>query len=181
MDHFSDVFRGFADLLDYPGSGLLARARACRAMAGEAAGERLAPFVEFVARAEPGRVEEAYTGTFELPPRCPLHVGHHLFGMDRRRTVFMALLAEMEGSVRPDRGRELPDHLPSLLRLVADRRAEPPAAEILSDCLPPAVSKMAGVLAGSESPYLAVFESLALVLEEVQASGGKPAALAEGR
>jgi nitrate reductase delta subunit len=164
------MLRGFADLLGYPGPGLAERVRECRALAGGGAEPLLARFAAFLSGTAPGRVEEIYTGTFDLPPRCPLEVGHHLFGADARRNVFLARLAETFAAAGFDAGGELPDHLGVLLRFVAARADEPVAGDILAECLPRAVSKMVEGLAGSDSAYLAVLEALRIVLGDARAT-----------
>ncbi len=174
MDDLGSALRLLADLLDYPAPGLLQRVHECRALAGERAGGALGRFQAFLESTQPGRVEEIYTAAFDLPPRCPLEVGHHLFGADPRRNVFLARLAESFAAAGFDARGELPDHLCVLLRFVAARPEDAVAGDILAECLPAAVAKMVEGLAGTDSGYRAVLEALAIVLGEAVAASPSP-------
>lgn len=63
--------------------------------------------------------EERYTALFDLQPSCTLHVGYHVYGEAYQRG---ALLAGLVGEMRRagvDLGTELPDFLPTVLRMLS--------------------------------------------------------------
>lgn len=61
--------------------------------------------------------EELYTRLFDLKPTCTLHIGYHVYGEAYQRGELLAgLVGELRGA-GIDPGTELPDFLPTLLRL----------------------------------------------------------------
>lgn len=179
------VFSLFGDLLEYPGAGLAGSVEACEALVAAAhpeAAARLAEFRAFLAGAPRGRVEEAYTATFDLGAAIHPYVGYHLFGESYKRSLFLLGLKErFRASGFTQSGNELPDHVVVLLRFLAC--ADPaPALELIGEAMLPALDRMLG--GGEEAPrevregagltgaavgpprrpYRAVLEALRLVL-----------------
>ncbi|MBI4543552.1 MAG: molecular chaperone TorD family protein [Gemmatimonadetes bacterium] len=141
------TYRLFADLLDYPGPDLAETAQECEALVSPAHPEAAGLLREFTTwlRATPlGRVEEIYTGAFDLGASfCP-YVGHHLFGERYERSAFMLELKERYRARGVDTGGELPDHLAPLLRYLAARDDAEPAEELIGEALLPALAKILG-------------------------------------
>ncbi len=174
--------RAFADVLSYPGVDLPARVDACVAALSGGAGAgraacsapgdaaRLAPDAsvhELLAfRSEAGRLglarlEEAYTAAFDLDPACSLAVGHHVFGENARRSVFMARLADMyrDAGLPPAEG-ELPDHLPAILRYLDAGSPGPAMDDLVADAVVPALERVSESLGRTDHPYAPVVRAL---------------------
>ncbi len=144
--------RDFADLFEYPDSHLRFRAEAlCSRLEplDKTAAELIGQFLAALDTLDAGRLEELYTGAFDLQPEYCLYVGHHLFGEDRRRNLFLARLAEHYRARSFSSGRELPDYLPAMLRFAAAHESEVETQELLDECIVPALRK----LAGGSGPY----------------------------
>lgn len=151
----SRVFRLFAELVDYPGSGTVAAARDCASLLdplhSEAAGlvRHFAVFAEAAPRA---RVEESYTRTFELDAsHCP-YVGYHLFGESYKRSLFMVGLKERYRQLGVPCAGELPDHLGLLLRFLAAGPAADEAQELMREAMIPALDTMLKGGVGARAP-----------------------------
>jgi len=139
------TFELFAALLDYPGGGLVAAAEECAARVVERspdAAPALLGFADFARRTSRTRLEEIYTGLFELDASHHPYVGYHLFGESYQRSEF---LLGLKARYRPhdiDCGVELPDHLAAVLRFLAVDDDPVEARELVEDALGPALAKM---------------------------------------
>ena len=112
-----------------------------------------------------GEAEERYSALFDLNPVCTLHVGYHVFGDSYPRGAFIAGLAGELAKVDLRWRHELPDYLPTVLRLLSRAPAED--AGVLSDrVVLPALRKMAKAMEASTSPWSKLFGALAELLEE---------------
>lgn len=156
-----------AELLLYPDPGLVSTAEQARAAVAErcpAAAEKLERFASFVAESDPRDVEELFTRTFDIQAACCLDVGYHLFGETYKRGVFLVKMREvLRGKDIPE-GSELPDHLPSMLRLLARlEEAEDPRG-LCEECLVPATAKMVAGFGDKPSPYAEVLRAVLAVL-----------------
>lgn len=162
-------------VMSYPHAGYHDGVRAFRTACAEAGLDDLADLDTFVRTARSSTVErlqEAFTQSFDLNPACALEVGWHLYGEDYARGEFLSRMrAALRAHGIPE-GTELPDHLASLLALVA--LTEPTAADdLLRDALTPAVGKMLGALEKTESPFLPILRAIhRLVAVGVQPAGG---------
>jgi nitrate reductase molybdenum cofactor assembly chaperone len=126
-DSTSHLYRLFADLLGYPTPALAGQAQEAAAGAGVAqATALLHGFYSFVEQASPARLEELYTGTFDLQAVCYPYVGYHLFGDSYKRGMFMAQLNAGYLERGFSAGKELPDHVAVILRFLASVHADPP-------------------------------------------------------
>ena len=171
-DTTGHLYRLFADLLDYPSPALARQAHEATAGAATAQSAALLnEFCTFVEQASPARLEELYTGTFDLQAVCCPYVGYHLFGDSYKRSMFMA---QLNGGYR-DRGfspgNELPDHVAVILRFLAIAPGDPFSQALLHDGLIPALEAMVGAFDDhSDNPYAAVLRALLLELRD---SGGQ--------
>lgn len=166
------LLSAFAKLLEYPWPerDVSADARSCRALLTEEAPEVVEEFdrfVAFVERETPARIEERYTGTFDLNPVVSPYVGYHLFGESYQRGTFMARLketyAERDFAVNEN---ELPDHLGILLRFLAVTEDGPLTTDLVEECLLPALERMENVFEeSSENPYASVIRVLRRVVK----------------
>ncbi len=141
------LFLLFADLLDYPGPRVAEAASECQALVAPRSREAAALLGRFRAFAEQtplARLEEVYTGTFDLDAACHPYVGYHLFGETYKRSVFLVGLRERYRKIGYTDGGELPDHLVVVLRFLAVTDDAILAEEIVREALLPALDRMAG-------------------------------------
>jgi nitrate reductase delta subunit len=193
----------FSVLLEYPGPSLAEVARACEdslAARYPSAAKALATFRLFAEQTPVSRLEEIYTSTFDLDPRCHPYVGYHLFGESYKRSVFLLGLKERYQQRGLDAGAELPDHLAVILRFLADYADLDQVSEIFDEAIRPALERMLGQLDRSEgsaaetadansaddrtdlpgaSPYQSVLVALSLMIgsERGSSTGAQPAAM----
>lgn len=157
-----------ASCLEYPGPAAASLAR--EAAADLASSEpRLAAalwsLAVFLERGPAGEAEERYTTLFDVNPVCTLHVGYHVFGDTYPRGELLAgLAAELRRAEVPTNG-DLPDFLPTLLRLLA--RLGPEDARLLREAvLLPGLRKMSAALTASRDPWSRVVSALGEALAE---------------
>ncbi len=159
-----------ADVLEYPHEGTARQARsAADRLAGDHIGVAgalwdLAVWLENTPR---GTIEERYTGLFDLNPIATLNLGYHVFGDTYQRGEFLAGLAGelRERGLEP--GLDLPDYLPTVLRLLA--RVEPleEAGLLLSVGVLPGLAKMREALKDSHDPWSRLLRALPDLLAEL--------------
>ncbi len=141
------VCRDFAELLEYPGPRLRACAETLQARLEPLdpdAAHRIGEFRRALDGIGEGRLEELYLAAFDLQPDHCLYTGHHLFGEDGRRSLFLARLAGHYKAHGFSCGRELPDYLPAMLRFVSEHETDAETAELIAECIVPALRKLAG-------------------------------------
>jgi nitrate reductase delta subunit len=142
------LYQCFARMLEYPAGGTLQAAIKAQGLLIDedpASAAQLKEFHDYAASLPPGRLEEVYTGTFDLDAACHPYVGYHLFGETYKRSVFLVELKQRytaEGFVFPD--NELPDHLAVILHFLATTRDETQAQEIARDAMLPVLDRMTG-------------------------------------
>lgn len=139
------VFHLFAELLDYPRTPLAGAAGECAVLVAASSPEAAADLREFesFAAATPlARLEEVYTGVFELDATCHPYIGYHLFGESYKRSVFLLALKEHYRFCGIECGVELPDHLAMVLRFLAASGNPAEAEEMVREALHPALRKM---------------------------------------
>jgi len=135
-------------MLEYPAGGTLPAALKAQDLLideNPEAATLLKDFHEYAASLPPGRLEEVYTGTFDLDAACHPYVGYHLFGETYKRSAFLVELKQRynaEGFEYPE--TELPDHLSVILHFLAVTKDEILALEIASDALLPVLDRMTG-------------------------------------
>jgi nitrate reductase delta subunit len=179
----------FADVLDYPGPGFLEIARELeQALAEESppAAARLSRYRALVEQLPLGRLQELYTGAFDLDTLSDLdatlypYVGHHLFGESYKRSAFLIELAERFRAAGFTVERELPDHLVVILRFLATHPDWELSTELAADALLPALVRMTGDQDETDPPvdpasgrrvYQQVLGALRLALEDTLGPG----------
>jgi len=171
MNAIQMILDDFAQILDYPTAVLpeivgrsTERLRASHA--GSA--DHMTRFQSFIDENDEGKLQELYTGTFDLQAFCNLYVGHYLFGEDFRRSLFMVKLKELYREEDFSFQKELPDHLCVMLRFLACAKEREENRELISECVIPAVVAMLKCFDSKHHPYKAVLQSLLLVLQEDQ-------------
>lgn len=157
------------DCLEYPGPDTAARARQAAAELAPLHPELAGPLWDlavFLERAPSGEPEERYTALFDMNPVCTLHVGYHVFGDTYPRGE---LLAGLSGELRRagvSTNGELPDFLPTVLRLLG-RLDEPESRRALRQAaLLPALARMTTALEASRDPWSHLLRALPGALAE---------------
>ena len=136
----------FADILDYPAPGLARKAAECAALISAAQPEAAALLESFRGYAEEnslGKLQEVYSGFFDLNSICHPYVGYQLFGENYKRSVFLIGLKK----AYRDEGFEatasdIPDRLSIVLRFVAHSKGGEEIDELLNRGLLPALARM---------------------------------------
>ncbi len=103
--------------------------------------------------------QERYAATFDVNPAVCLYVGYHLFGDSYPRGAFMARLAAEFQKVGFLFDRELPDHVPVVLRYLA-RPDAVDAGELVDDAMVPALRTIVRAFAETSNPYAALLETV---------------------
>lgn len=170
------IYQSFSNWLDYPTSNLVEQIRTGIDLLKEnhpQAAEKMADFLSFVENTPSGRLEEVYTGTFDINPACHIFAGHIMFGESFKRGSFMAGLEENYQNHNFDKGKELADHIPVILKFLSTLELnETFAKDLIIDCLIPVFQKMnANFGDNSENPYVPVLRSVLLILEGAIAEG----------
>jgi nitrate reductase delta subunit len=124
--------------------------------------DRLADALEYPSVAPPA-MQERYVETFDLNPACALDVGWHLYGETPERGAFLSRLREDLARAGVEERGDLPDHLPTLLRLIP--REDDQAASALADLIAPAVTRLRDVLAAEGNPFADVLATIAHMLD----------------
>jgi nitrate reductase delta subunit len=140
--------------LQYPAAGYADNLQALAALCGTLECPQALARQELADRASSSTVEslqELFTQTFDLTPACALEVGWHLYGDEYERGTFMVRMREQLRAHRIDEGTELPDHLASLLELIA--RTPDDVGTLIDDALVPAIGKMLANLEKNASPF----------------------------
>jgi nitrate reductase delta subunit len=136
----------FADILDYPAPGLAGKAAECAALIGAAQPEAVALLESFRGFAEEnslGKLQEIYSGFFDLNSICHPYVGYQLFGENYKRSSFLIGLKKAyrtEGFEAS--ASEIPDRLSVVLRFVAHSKGGEEIDELLNRGLLPALARM---------------------------------------
>ena len=164
-----NVLPGFADLLEYPDDLLQSRAAGLAdhlQLNSAIWQDLLEAFALHVSMAPLGELEETYTRYFDMNPSATLEIGWHLFGETYKRGSFMANLREAHRTHGVSEGNNLPDFIPTLLRLLP--RLEKASAEgLVADCILPALAKIRPKADEGCTPYNLLLESLELLLKEL--------------
>jgi len=136
----------FADILDYPAPGLARKTAECAALIRAAqpkAAALLEGFRDFAEETPLGRLQEFYSGFFDLNSVCHPYVGYQLFGENYKRSIF---LIGLKKSYRAEGfeadASEMPDRLSIVLRFAAQSKSGEEIDELLSRGLLPSLERM---------------------------------------
>ncbi len=171
MNHYAFLAR----ILDYPDKGLAAALKESIAesqLISPQAAKLLGRFSVECERLGLDRLEETYANTFDLQADCSLYAGHHLFGEDWRRSLFLAELKERYQACGFSCGNEVPDHLGALLRFLSVQLDPEEERVLLEDCVLPVASKIAARLDPALNPYRVALDALLLRLGGQRGQGG---------
>ena len=166
------IFHHLGVLLDYPGPDVLESATEFSEVLQldfPESAEQIGIFVDFANDTSLGRLEEIYTGTFDVNPACYIYVGYLLFGESFKRGKFMVRLKAKYREHDFSAGNELPDHLALMFRFLAQIKTDETLYEQLTDnCMLPALEIMIDSFSSSTSspnPYFQVLQVASAVLE----------------
>jgi nitrate reductase delta subunit len=136
----------FADILDYPAPGLAEKAAECATLIGTAQPEAAAllrSFHEFAEEKPLGKLQEIYSGFFDLNSICHPYIGYQLFGENYKRSV---LLIELKKAYRAAGFEASPaetvDRLSVVLRFIAQSKGGEDIDELLNRGVLPALARM---------------------------------------
>jgi len=175
MSHLPKVLNALSKLLSYPDDSAVQTAELLFVVLQSeipAAAREASKFGGFAEHSELSKLEEAFTGTFDVNPACALEVGWHLFGEEYARGMFLVRMREELRKYDLAESNELPDHISHVLAIVSLMPADE-ATRFVRACVQPAVEKMNHALAGKETPYADVISCLALVLRHAWGEPGE--------
>jgi nitrate reductase molybdenum cofactor assembly chaperone NarJ/NarW len=141
-----EVLELFADILDYPADGLAQKAAECAALIGPAQPEAAALLESFRSFAEDksvGKLQEVYSGFFDLNSICHPYIGYQLFGENYKRSTFLVGLkkAYRDEGFESDPA-EIADRLSIVLRYAAYSKGGEDVDDLLGRGVLPAVERM---------------------------------------
>ena len=147
MKKGNQVFSLLAEALEYPQEGWVRSVESgVQAIAGEfpSAEKDILRFYESVARESLDKLEETYTQTFDFNPTSCLYAAYQIRGENHKRNSFMAKLNGIYKEHGYSSGKELPDHLPTMLKFLALLGQDNDELKItlLKDSIVPAVKKL---------------------------------------
>lgn len=105
-------------------------------------------------------LEEVYTALFDLRPACTLHVGYHVFGEAYQRGGLLAGLSEELRKTGVDPGNEIPDYLPTVLRLLGHLPNDENRALFIDRVLAVSLALMSTELERYDTPWANAVASL---------------------
>jgi len=111
-----DLFRVAGLALEYPSEDVRRR---LAEVAEAVDDEKLRRAIEAIARDE--GAEAKYVELFDFSPERSLYLTYHFFGDTRRRGAALVELKRLFKEAGVELGSELPDYLPKLLELAAER------------------------------------------------------------
>lgn len=158
------IYQLLADMLDYPSPRLPEQISECVALLPPEIAPAMQDFYAFAEQAGDAETEELYARTFDMRTECSLYVGYHIFGDDHRRGLFMAKLREEYRTHGYSDGGELPDYLPVVLRYIATCESDDVIAELISECVLPAITKARQTLEAERHPYTPLLQAVSAVL-----------------
>ncbi len=168
----NEILLRLGDLLDYPDAQLSAHATECVELLASDhphASHQMGRFLDFVRSTTQGRMEEIYTGTFDVSPTCFIFAGYMLFGETFKRGEFLVQLQEKYHQHNFSAGNELADHIAVILRFLANLDdGDILKEELIRDCLLPVLEKMISSFKADPehaNPYAHVLRASIEVLE----------------
>jgi len=158
-----DLCEQFATLLSYPSQSIINDATACSAdlkLVSPDAASSFERFLTFLEVNDINRIEEAFTGTFDLQSLCHPYVGYQLCGESQQRTMFMIKLKDIYQEYGFVSGNELPDHLTEVMRFIGSIADQECRQEIIHNGLLPALAKLTQGIASDGHPYVSILNAL---------------------
>lgn len=160
-----NLYAALANLLEYPGADFLDKAGQALACSSGAIDARLQAFCSQAEQLGLTRLQELYIETFDLKAETSPYLGHHLFGEEIRRSLFMAQLRGRYRQLGIPDTTELPDYLANIFRFVAVLEAGQERAELVHDCLVPALERIVHALP-PDNPYTSLIQAILLLSQQ---------------
>ncbi|HEU5404006.1 MAG TPA: molecular chaperone TorD family protein [Terriglobales bacterium] len=160
----TDLYAAVARLLDYPGPEVMEDGR-CLALSSGEAHRLLQAFRTAAQDLGIARLQETYIETFDFHAETSPYIGHHLFGEEIRRSLFMAELRGRYRECGVVENSELPDHLASILRFLGAMPAGEERVELIHACLIPALRHMLAALK-PDNPYSPLLQAIVLISQQ---------------
>ncbi|MBI2027086.1 MAG: hypothetical protein HYS98_04700 [Deltaproteobacteria bacterium] len=134
-----------ADLFEYPMPGYMEKVEEVQRYLEKndpEAFQTLSLFSHHVFQMSLKDIQELYSRSFDVQAATTLDVGYVLFGDDYKRGELLVNLNREHREVHNECGRELPDHLPNVLRLIAKLKDKNLVDELIREIMGPALLKM---------------------------------------
>jgi len=125
--------------------------------------DALTSFRDGISNKNREELEELYTRTFDLNPVCSLDLGWHLYAENYDRGAFLVKMREALRTHGIPETNELPDHLPSVLTLLA-RLPEEEGGALVGESVLPALKKMIGGFGDQGNPYGSLIKAIEGIL-----------------
>ncbi len=169
----SQTLEALASILEYPGAEYGRLVENCSVIAAtglEGAGKEkthalMGDFRKGIEGRSLDELEELYTRTFDLNPVCSLDLGWHLYAENYDRGTFLVAMREALRKYGIPETNELPDHLPSVLKLLA-RMPQDEASALVEESVLPALKKMIAGFGESENPFGLLIKAVEVILLE---------------
>ena len=158
------LYESLARLLEYPTGDFAGRVDEYLELLPD---EKSTAFAAGTGKLSLSALEELYIQTFDFNPKCTLDLGWQLFAEDYNRGLFLAKLRAESRRLGVPETRELPDHLPHVLRLLA-RMTPADAGDFAATCGAPAVEKTLAAL-DEANPYRPLLDCVLTQLRELAA------------
>ncbi len=161
----NDLYAVIAHLLDYPGTDFRDNIARCLISGSGEVHRLLRAFCGRVQDLGITRLQEIFIETFDFYAETSPYIGHHLFGEEIRRSLFMA---ELRGRYRECgllENSELPDHLANVLRFLGASQTGDERSELIHACLVPALRHMLRALR-PDNPYTPLFQAILLISQQ---------------
>jgi nitrate reductase molybdenum cofactor assembly chaperone NarJ/NarW len=122
--------------------------------------DKLAQFISYLRATPLLRLQEIYTGTFDLDPSTCMNLSYHLLGDSEKRGNVMACLQQIyhDAGYETITG-ELPDYLPLMMEFLSECPESVGAGMVWSYL--EAIEKPAGLLKDSGNPYSILLDIVA--------------------
>ena len=168
----ADSYDALARMIDYPADkqGLQHDCNTVSSFMNKQCEDRhsIAPFADFMSSASLAELQEEYVATFDFNPATAPYLGHHLFGDNQKKAVYMIMLKqEFEHRGYSPTGVELPDHLSVLLAFLghlARQEGTSSRHTFITDCVLPGVERMNAAFATKQdSRWKALVETAQLL------------------
>jgi nitrate reductase molybdenum cofactor assembly chaperone NarJ/NarW len=160
-----DSYTVIAHLLDYPEANFVDNITRCLAWDSGEGRPILQAFRDRVQELGVVRLQEIYIETFDFHAETSLYIGHHLFGEEIRRSLFMAELRGRYRECGVVENPEVPDHLANVLRFLGATQAGEERSELIYACLVPAIRHMLQAMK-AENPYTTLLQAILLICKQ---------------
>lgn len=161
----NDLYAVMAHILDYPAPDFMDNIARCLPSGSGEVHPLLQAFRGRVQGLGVARLQEIYIDTFDFHAETSPYIGHHLFGEEIRRSLFMAELRGRYREYGVVENSEVPDHLANVLRFLGATQAGEERSEMIHACLIPAVRHMLHSLQ-PDNPYTPLLQAILLISQQ---------------